>query len=115
MITYEDFFSAEDVAAFKRVKHGTMQLSRVARAVLAGMVGGTVQTEGKEFVQTERGLYRFSMAGNSDNSTERTVHDRMGVITVVMGDPVEVNLLLEQHGSIYEYEDFIWLVRRRLT
>lgn len=114
MITYEDFFSAKDVATFKRVKHGQMHLSRTARRVLAEMVGGEISKRGKEFVRTEHGLYRLAMAENSDNSTERESYERLGIELVVMGSRRDVTSFMQRHGCWDTYGMFLRKVRRQL-
>lgn len=114
MITYADFFSAKDVATFRRVKLGQMKLSRTARRVLTEMVGGEISQNGKEFVTTEHGVWRLAMAENSDNTTERASYERLGVELVVMGDREQVRHFLRLHGSEQTYGTFIKRVRNRL-
>jgi hypothetical protein len=97
-VNYEQFFPASDVATFKRVKRGQQRLARVGREVAASMVGGKIHGYGKEFVTTEHGVYRLAQQANSDNSTERAAHDEMGVVTVIMGDPGELDAFFQQHG-----------------
>lgn len=97
-MTYEDFCTAEDVAAYKRVKRIAMRIADVARGEAAAMVGGRVESEHKQFVVTRRGVYRLAMAHNSDNSTERGAHDLAGAETVVMGDEDEMTAFFRRHG-----------------
>lgn len=112
-MNYEDFFCEEDVAVYKRVKRGTMELGRTAREVAAEMVDGRIGV-GKEFVRTRRGVYRLAMSDNSDNSTERTAHDGMGAAAVVMGDDGDLDDFFRQHGVEGGLARFKSEVRRRL-
>jgi hypothetical protein len=104
-MNYTDFFSAKDVATFKRVKKGTMILARIAREEAASIVGGRVNSAdselvtSKEFVRTRLGVFRLCMASNSDNSTEALFHDELGVITVVMSDLHQMAEWFAQHGA----------------
>jgi hypothetical protein len=100
-MTYEDFFDAEDVAVYRRVKRGSMKLARVAREVAADMVDGEILITGKEFVHTPHGMFRLAMAYNSDNSTERIAHIEMGAITVIMGDSAQMREFFRLHGYMY--------------
>jgi hypothetical protein len=94
---YEDFFSPDEVAVFRMVKRGQMMLASIVREELAELVGGSFH-EGKEFVHTEVGVFRIALRHNSDNTTERGLHDRLHVETVNVGDPVELELFLLRHG-----------------
>jgi hypothetical protein len=94
---YEDFFTADEVAVFKMVKWGQMMLASIVREELAELVGGAFR-EGKQFLYTGVGVFRVALRANSDNKTERGVHDRLGVETVNVGDPVELELFLMRHG-----------------
>lgn len=99
-MTYEDFFSTEDVAAYKRVKTGTMKLAREARRIIADMVGAEYEPTGKakEFLRTERGLFRLSMSPNSDNTTEIAAHQKLGASKIVMSDDRELHRFFRAHG-----------------
>jgi hypothetical protein len=112
-MNYADFFSEADVAAYKRVKRGAMRLARIARAEAAALVGGYVRDEGKEFVVTSRGVYRLAMAANSDNTTERAAHARMGAETVNMGDDVAMSAWFTKHDLAGAGTYFTW--RRRIA
>jgi hypothetical protein len=114
-MNYEDYFTDEDVATFRRVKKGTMNLATVAREAVAEMVGGTVLPDGKEFVRTRLGLYRLAMARNSDNSTERGAHDAAGVVTVVMGDDEEMREFFARHGVVNGLSTLTRKIRSRLS
>jgi hypothetical protein len=96
-VTYEDFFTEEEVAIYKMVKRGSMLFARIARRVAAEMVGGYILKTGKEFVHTEHGMFRLAMAENSDNSTERIAHIEMGAKLVVMGNPAEMQAFFALH------------------
>jgi hypothetical protein len=95
-MTYEDFCSAEDVATYKRVKRLTMRLGRVGRECAADIVHGDIGAN--EVVRTRKGLYRLSVAGNSDNTTERFAHAQMGARAVVMGDEEAMTEWFALHG-----------------
>ena len=95
---YEDFFSSGDVASFKRVTKGTMQLARVAREIACEMVNGNISTQGKEFVITEQGTFRLAMAENSDNTTEALINDQLGAIPIVMTDDEVMREFFQVHG-----------------
>jgi hypothetical protein len=94
---YTDFFSESDIATFKRVKAGSMRLSRIAREQAMNMVGGHTAL-GKEFVYTRLGTFRLAMAANTDNSTERAAHDDAGVTTIIMGDDDAMGEWFWRHG-----------------
>lgn len=101
VIRYENLLPEHDVQTYKRVKRWTMNLAHDARAILADLVGGTVGDGGrsrKEFLQTPRGSWRVSMGSNSDNTTERAAHERMGVKTLHLDEQEEVLAFLEEHG-----------------
>jgi hypothetical protein len=86
---YEEFFSPADVAAYKRVKRGSMRLAGIARQIVAEMTGGQIEDGGrsaKEFLHTQCGKFRLSLRDNSDNTTEQAAHRRMGVTPVVMDE-----------------------------
>lgn len=95
-LSYEDFFTPDEVAVFRMVKRGQMMLASIVREELAELVGGTIGP-GKDFLHTEAGVFRVALRANSDNRTERRAHDRMGVETVNVGDPVELELFLMRH------------------
>jgi hypothetical protein len=77
----------EKVAAFKEVKGTSMRLARVAREVIADDLDGALPAKGKQFLTTDRGLFRLASRANSDNTTEQLAHKRMGAKTVqVFGD-----------------------------
>lgn len=97
-MTYEEFFTSSDIATYKRVKRGTMLLGRLAREIATGIVYGRMEKKGKEFVYTNKGVYRLCMSGKSDNTTERAAHERMGAITVCMGDEKEMTDWFALHG-----------------
>lgn len=97
-MNYEDFFDGEDIAAYKRVKRGTMIIARVAREIAAEMVDGEILRTGKEFVHTSEGMFRLAMAENSDNSTEQVAHMEMGAKTVIMGSRAEMRWFFSIHG-----------------
>lgn len=99
--TYEDFFEKADVATYKRVKRGTMNLARVSREVIAGMVGGSLtqlDDSKKEYLDTRLGRYRLAMSHNSDNRTEMREHERLGATVIAIGDPGEMEAFFEAHG-----------------
>lgn len=111
-LTYEDFFDSPDVATYKRVKRGTMALARIGRDVAAEIVRGEIgdgTRSGKEFVRTRVGLYRLSFGSNSDNTTERAAHQRMGAKLIVMGDSDQMIAFFDEH--VHEPEDVyrLWL------
>jgi hypothetical protein len=95
--SYEGFFTADEVAVFRMVKRGQMMLAAIVREELAELVGGTLGP-GKDFLHTGVGVFRVALRHNSDNTTERGLHDRLHVETVNVGDPVELELFLMRHG-----------------
>ena len=97
-VTYEDFFSATDVATFKRVKKGQMKIAGICREVTAQMVGGIISEDGPEFLRTNVGVFRIAMSGNSDNTLERAAHDRMGAETVILEFDEQVEDFFDRHG-----------------
>lgn len=100
-LTYADFFSADDVDTYRRVKRGSMNLARVAREVVAEMVGGRIVQEDdsrKEYMTTRRGRFRLAMSHNSDNETERREHARLHAEIVVMGDSDAMGEFFARHG-----------------
>ena len=111
---YKDFFNDEDVATFKRVKRGQMKIGRAAREVASEMVGGVLPDSGKEFVQTERGMFRLAMGTNSDNTTERLAHVMMGARLVIMGDDEQMARFFYAHGLDNGVARFHRLLRARL-
>lgn len=111
---YTDFFSADDVATYRRVKRGTMALADISREVVATIVGGTILFEGKQFVRTKRGVFRLCTAANSDNSTERYAHAKLGAKTVVMGDEIDLDAFFRDHGVKGGIALFKRTVRSRL-
>ena len=70
------------VATFKEVKLTSMRLARVVREVIADDLQGSLPAAGKQFLTTREGLFRLAARGNSDNTTERLAHARMGARTV---------------------------------
>lgn len=100
-MSYEDFFTAEEVATFKRVKRGSMSLARVARGAVAEMVGGTLEQDDshKEYLTTRVGRFRLAMGHNSDNETEMREHARLGAEIVSMGSYDEMRSFFARHGS----------------
>lgn len=94
---YEDFFTPDEVAVFRMVVRGQMMLAGIVREELAELVGGAFH-DGKEFLYTEQGAFRVALRHNSDNTTERGLHDRLRVETVNVSDPVELELFLMRHG-----------------
>lgn len=94
---YEDFFTPDEVAVFRMVKRGQMMLAAIVREELAELVGAGSR-EGKDFLYTGVGVFRVALRHNSDNTTERGLHDRLHVETVNVGDPVELELFLLRHG-----------------
>ncbi len=119
-VTYEDFATEEDVAAFKRMVGLQQNLAHVMRETAALMVGGVLlpkSGKGKEFVRTQHGLYRLSVGDNADNTTEQAAHARMGAVPVVMGDEKQMGDWLVLHGRLSRigaYADFLDRVRARV-
>jgi hypothetical protein len=104
-MTYEDFFNADEVAIFKKVKKAQMDLARIAREVLSEMIPGSVlqgnpglPKGGKEFLRTDKGLYRLAMTRNSDNSTEDSAHTKMGTTYVDMSSEKVLAEFFRLHG-----------------
>ena len=97
-MTYEDFFTASDIATFKRVKKGQMKLAGICRDVVATLVGGAISERGPEFITTRVGVFRVAMSSNSDNNLERTAHDRMGAETVIIEFDEQIEDFFERHG-----------------
>lgn len=113
-MTYEDFFEADEVATFKRMKKAQMELAGIARGIAAVMVGGTVlgnpgggPGKGKEFVRTSLGLYRLSIGPNADNTTEQAAHERMGAVCVVMGDESGMRAWFRLHGITGDFAAYL--------
>lgn len=105
-LSYADFFPAADVETYRRVKRGSMNLARVARAVIAEMVDGKLVQEDdnrKEYIETRVGRFRMAMGHNSDNETERREHARLGAEVVSMGDADAMATFFERHGRPGEY------------
>jgi hypothetical protein len=67
------------VAAFKEVKLTSMRLARVVKQVIAEDLDGSLPPTGKQFLTTSRGTWRLAARANSDNTTEESVHRRLGV------------------------------------
>ncbi|HZT16020.1 MAG TPA: hypothetical protein VFA19_08735 [Gaiellaceae bacterium] len=64
-----------------------MRLARVVREVIAADLDGELPAKGKQFLTTDRGLFRLASRPNSDNTTEQLAHKRLGAKTVqVFGD-----------------------------
>lgn len=104
LMSYEDFFSAADVAVYKRVKRGSMQLARVARSVIADMVNGNLiqyDDSRKEYLNTKLGVFRLAMSTASDNQTEMREHSRLGAEVVVIGDPEQMKTFFHRHGHAF--------------
>jgi hypothetical protein len=89
-MTYEDFFSSDEVAIYKRVKRGSMRIGHAARKVAKEMVGGDFQLGGRELVLTEHGTFALVMAHNSMNTTEKWAVQSEGAEIIVMGDDEEI-------------------------
>jgi hypothetical protein len=113
-MAYEEYFEPWEVATFKRVKRGQMNLARVRRGVVCQMVAGVIDGNGtnKEFVLTSRGRFRLANGDNSDNTTETAAHVRMGVQTVCMDDPESMADLFRLHGlpgasSVASFHDLV--------
>lgn len=105
---YESHFSAQEIADYKKVKLTTMRASRVARALVALLVDGTIgdtDRSRKEFLVTHLGTYRLSMRGNSDNTTEVMTHARMGVTSLAMDDDAAMLGFLKEHGYTTNAEE----------
>jgi len=115
-LTYQNFCTPEDAAAYKRVKRISMRVATVGREVACEMVGGVIG-EGKEFVETHRGVFRLSLGQNADNSTEQAAHARMRAQPVSMGNRVELVRFFSIHGLPGGKTSAQWLVevRKRLA
>lgn len=113
---YEDFCTKDEIDTFKRVKYLQMNLARIARDVIAEIVGGTVLSGGKQFISTHVGTFRICVSSNSDNSTEQGVHAHMGVEVVNIGSFLEADRFLRRHGlaSAAAYRKFVDGVRDRI-
>lgn len=72
----------DKVETFKEVKLTSMRLARVVREVIADELRGTLPRRGKQFLTTRSGVFRPASRPNSDNTTEREAHRRMGATTV---------------------------------
>lgn len=117
-LTYANFCSAADVAAYKRVKAISMRVAHVGRQVAAEMVNGTLAADGsKEFIETSHGKFRLSMGTNADNSTEQAAHERMNAQPVAMGERAELGRFFAMHGlnAARATQQWLFEVRRRLN
>lgn len=105
MKTYEAYYSPDEVAAFHKVKWGSMHHGRIVREVAAEMVGGEIGDPSggkKQFVLTFRGVFR--MCGpHTDNSGEQVINARMGAKTIKYTDEDAMKKWFFSHGwSGYE-------------
>jgi hypothetical protein len=97
---YESFFSASDVAVFKRVKLGQMQLATVVRQTLAEMIpGARIKKTGWELVITPKGSWRVMMGENSENGTERAVRENAGVSALYVENEYALEEWFFLHGK----------------
>jgi hypothetical protein len=100
-ITWEAFFTKDEVAATKRVRRGQQQLGPLARRWIADRVGGTIgdgDRSAKQFVNTRFGQYRISLSVDGDNTTETAAHERMGVRTIRLEAVDEAVEFFQEHG-----------------
>lgn len=97
---YEDYFTANEIETFKRVKLGQMKLAEIAREAAAKLVGADVGdlSTNKHFLTTPNGKFRLAMQRNTDNTTEQWALDELGAQTVVMSDDEEMREFFESHG-----------------
>jgi hypothetical protein len=100
LFAYEDFFDPAEVETFLMVKRGQQVLASVVREELAVLVGGQLDHDGKEFLHTSEGVFRVALRSNSDNTTERAAHRRMGVETLNAGDLTELGVFLVRHPGV---------------
>lgn len=95
-LSYEEFFTDDEIDTFRRVKLGQMRLAEIARSVIVEMVNGRIGN-GKHFIETPVGRFRMALRWNSDNETERRDNDRLRAELVVMGDNEELAVFFRRH------------------
>jgi hypothetical protein len=95
-MTYKDFCTVEDVAAFRRVEKKQRLLAKEARKVLLEMTPGATIPKGraKQFLTQAGNVWRVRTNDHSDNSTERAANKALGV-------KYEVNVL--DHDSLVNF------------
>jgi hypothetical protein len=98
LLGYENFNSASDVAAYRRVKLRAMYAGTTARRIACEMVGGEITSRGPEYVKTKHGLYALPPRSNSMNTVQRFAASEYGAEIVVMDDSEQMSEWFRMHG-----------------
>lgn len=100
-IKWEEFFTASEVAATKRVRRGQSALGPLTRTWIAERVGGTIgdgARSAKEFLNTRRGKFAISLSADNLNSTELAAIERMGAVHVAVENVADICEFFTDHG-----------------
>lgn len=100
------------VQTFKTVKLTSMLIGRVVKQIVAEDLNGTLPPFGKQFLTTQRGVFRLALRANTDNTTEEAAHRRAGAELVqVFGTPgprraqrgwIGIDQLYARHGVPFD-------------